>query len=391
LSREQLLDLVAYLLRRPGSSAAEPLAAAVSDAGPRDAAEGAAAGSRSGGPTAFAGFRNWSQGKRVSGAIRRAAAKLSSVSRDLLVSILPAVLALAAGPYVLQHTFQRERELARPILSVEYAFLMRDQQPLPDAVKQLVGAITGNRLYTEFLTARLTDGHLFDLRSVHDIPGSRLSPAMRKKFAEALAAYRQHLEQAQRATAAARQGLDAMPPSELRKLAFLNLEGLPSGSDAELRQRLEEQLEGKGDRLRGALDQVATLQGALTGEATNVRMRLSILNRGATDGLIRHHGEIRYRGDTYVIKRTPAPSSDLSMMAVPVFQTNEASDSIALQSVGKIERDSMAEFWFEFVRKGDAVGSGSELCRPAEELAVTLYDHDKRPIVGRLECNQEGG
>jgi hypothetical protein len=323
--------------------------------------------------------------------VRRASPKLASLSRDLLVSVLPAVLALVAGPFVLQLTFERERALARPILSLEYAFLMRDREPMPEGLRNRLLKATETRAYLEFVTSSLAQGSSVDLRTFAEIPGSRLSPAMHRKLVDGLATYRQHLEQSLVTIGAGLQQLSGADAGELRRLAFLNLDTTLTASDQELRQRLTEKFEQRGEAIRSALRDVEDLQNATSTEASNVRMRISILNRGATDGLVRQHGEVQYRGAVYPLKRTAPPSADLTLVAVPVFQTNEATDSISLQSVGKIEKDSMADLWFEFAPKREAGEHVSALCRPSEALQVTLYDHDKQAIVGRLECNQEGG
>ena len=50
----------------------------------------------------------------------------------------------------------------------------------------------------------------------------------------------------------------------------------------------------------------------------------------------------------------------------------------------------MVEFWYSFrLSEGGPDARTDELCKPGELVSVTLYDQNRRPVLGTLECNQE--
>jgi hypothetical protein len=177
---------------------------------------------------------------------------------------------------------------------------------------------------------------------------------------------------------------------DLRSFAFDVLDNPALLDDLNPRSSLQSALQAKAQAASSMREEVSNLVTYLANVAPGVRLRLTLLNRGATDGLVRHHGEITYRGNVYPISRTAPPSADLKAMAVPVFQTNVSGDDYAAGSVGKIEQDSMAEFWFAFTPAAAGEQSSAEaVCRSGEIVEIVLFDQNRNEVRGGLECNQE--
>jgi len=313
-----------------------------------------------------------------------------SLSRDLMVNSIPAILAVAAGILFLPNAFERERTLARPLLSLEYVFLMRDSHNLPETVRTLAESLAESDVYTDFFNDAMQRGKRpMDLRMTSSLPNTRLGPEMARDLSDTVDSFREFLDQAAGRIANQQRNVGQMSTDELRQWAFLHVDGPAPLGDEALRGAVTAQLDRDGQDVESARNGAAMLQQALATGSGGLRMRVSILNKGATDGLVRHKGEIVYRGTTYELKRSSPPSSDMTI-AVPVFQTNQPDEGVALQSVGKVESDSMAEFWFDFSPSGGAGPNPVRICEEGEKVTVMLYDHERQLIPGGvLECNQE--
>lgn len=313
-----------------------------------------------------------------------------SLSRDLMVNSVPAVLAVAAGIFFLPNAFERERALARPMLSLEYVFMMRDSHNLSETVRTLAGSLANSDVYNDFFNDALQRGQRpMDLRMTSTLPNTRLGPEMARALTDTVDAFRQYLDRTTAKVADQQRNVERMSTDELRQWAFLNVDGPAPLVDDALRTAVAAQLDRDGQEVESARNGAATLQQALAAGFGGIRMRVSILNKGATDGLVRHTGKIEYRGKKYDLRRSSPPSSDMTI-AVPVFQTNQADEGVALQSVGKVESDSMAEFWFEFSPDETPGHDSSTICNARETVHVSLYDHERQLIPGGvLECNQE--
>jgi hypothetical protein len=122
-------------------------------------------------------------------------------------------------------------------------------------------------------------------------------------------------------------------------------------------------------------------------------LKISVLNRGATAGLIRNVGDLSSNGHSWQLSRcnAPKPAVDLSdlQMAVPVAVTNPSSDNERTSAVGKVEAHSMNELWFDVTAaaNGDSVANLVSSYR-ADHLAnatVVLHDHKAGTIEQKIQ------
>lgn len=118
-------------------------------------------------------------------------------------------------------------------------------------------------------------------------------------------------------------------------------------------------------------------EAALTSAATSspeIRVRLTLLNRGDRDALVRPQAEIRYRGKLYPMVRMAPHDGDR-----------------AVGPTGKVEQVSMAEFWYTFRTAGlDTSDASAQVCRSGETVDVVLFDQDRRGVQRTLTCDGEG-
>jgi len=311
--------------------------------------------------------------------------------KSSLANLLPWALALALAPIVVPWSFERDRAAAKPKISIEYAFLSRQSQSIPNDVANQITEASRQSIYRAFVQSRLMSGARADMAAFL-VPGSRLGPEMRQQLLVEAAALREYLDQLQKELGAQKSSLAQLPEEELRSFAFSVLDDPSSLDEANPREFLSKALSEKASSVASLRELVAKLENIVTTSVPEIRVRLTLLNRGATDGLVRHHGEIKYRGETYSMTRTAPPSSDLNQLAVPVFQTNAGGDDFSAGSVGKIEQDSMGEFWYAFRPKPEPRDADLKtLCRPGERVSVLLYDQNRSAVRGTVECNQEEG
>lgn len=307
--------------------------------------------------------------------------------KSSLSNILPWVLALALAPIVVPWSFERDRAAAKPKVSVEYAFLSRQSQAIPREVADAIGRWSGQSFYQAYRQHRQIGGPQPDV-AAFILSGARLGPKMYQGLQTEVLAFRKYLEGQQASLSDQKLRLESVPEDELRSFAFDVLDDPSTLDESNARGFLSAAIGAKAVAVRQLQEDLGSVERVLAESAPEIRIRLTLLNRGATDGLVRHHGEIAYRGKSYELKRTAPPSSDADVLAVPVFQTNAADYSAG--SVGKIEQDSMVEFWYSFrLSEGTTDPQPDELCKPGELVSVTLYDQNRSEVLGTLECNQE--
>jgi hypothetical protein len=138
------------------------------------------------------------------------------------------------------------------------------------------------------------------------------------------------------------------------------------------------------------LKSITDMVDAASPPASDFSLKVSVLNRGDTDGLIRSTARLDVPGLGFSIPllRTAPPKQPTALQttfAVQVAVTNPQETVIREQSVGKIEKHSMVEFWYvvderklstthlaAFVQRlpiGDSV-----------EFWLTLTDQERREI-----------
>ncbi|TKB25455.1 hypothetical protein FCL47_12985 [Desulfopila sp. IMCC35006] len=403
LSDEQLLQLFSLLLKKRNSRGADR------SAEPDSAVNHFGNSAETSGQKGCVPQHLTKQGLLVRLKKQRAALKKSVraifLDRDFwksgLSNTIPWVIALIAAPMVVPFTFQRERAAAEPDLSIEYAFLSEQSRPLPKDIVELMNRMLNQQRYLEFVSASMVEGERDNLL-VHITPGARLSPEIIGHIVSGTSAFQDYLEQLLRELERQKAQLKTLDLKELSTLAFHILDDqLPSDENA-LRATVGSALNDKIAGVKSLVADANRIQEAIKVNTSDILVRVMLLNKGARDGLVRNRGKLVYRDDrdrdrkrdpvlVYEMERTPPPSAELNTMSVPVFQTNEPEDYYATRSVGKIEKDSMAEFWYQLSSKTNQVSDVFRLCQQGEQLEVILNDHNKAEVPGgKLNCKQDG-
>lgn len=397
LSEEQIVQLVADLLEERKKSRESSQAAPIEQVRSRvPAQEPVPEREATPGPTLGRnwGTRSWKWlAARGAALVGLFAAGRSLVSekdfwRICLANTIPFAIALPLSLLIAPYAFERDRAAAEPKISIEYALISRDSQLLTEKAVEMIADTSRQPIYRSFVVSRIMSGSTANVGSFN-MQGARLSAALHEKLLAEIAAFHEHLNELRDQVSVDKAELEGLDDSELQRFAFRVMED-PSRLDASApRAFLLRELNEKVARIDELLTRRTRLLKELSGIPSSIRVRLTLLNRGATDGLVRHEGELTYRGIDYAIRRTAPPGPVLESTAIPVFQTNAVVNEYSATSVGKIERDSMSEFWYEFrLNAGSKIEVEDKLCQSSELIKVTLYDHNRDHVQSTLECNE---
>jgi hypothetical protein len=168
------------------------------------------------------------------------------------------------------------------------------------------------------------------------MPGVRLGSVMQERLFGAISLYERYLDETRRTLSADIEALPTLSSDKLPMAGHEELDSIAYLDNGKIREKREARYGERMGNIASAMNTLSTLKARLINVPAIFRMKMSILNKGATDGLVRHRGSIRYRGNYHTIKRTAPPSSDLSMTFVPVYQTNKVGEN----SITAINRKS---------------------------------------------------
>ena len=111
---------------------------------------------------------------------------------------------------------------------------------------------------------------------------------------------------------------------------------------------IEKEMENESDLLRLINNLLNKLNFESSKNINDLKFKLSIQNKGNTDGLIKSIGEMSILGEdiSFPIINIPPPKKKSNVMAIAVTIADEEPEAPTSQSVGKIEKHSLKEFWF---------------------------------------------
>jgi hypothetical protein len=316
--------------------------------------------------------------------------------KTVLAAIVGAFVALLVSPFTQSLSFLVNEYLARPILTIEYVEVVPEERPVSFPAREVQALLTSQGFRSGLMRGIGAEPGLMVFQGrkdtatpteVQSLKGAteRLLAAVERRTVD-LGTFRKVLgsgptEAQVREVAAKYRGpvMAMVPVEDVRSLKASLLATIETESAA-----LAETVR-LGKSVLKALGQAGDLP------ARKIKLKLSVLNRGSTDGLIRHVGELRVPRDNLTVKirrsAPPTKSGDDSLfaMAVPVAVTNPAADTERATSVGKVEKNSMSEFWMEVdetATSKDAVLTFAGLATEdrLREVSITLLDHQNRKI-----------
>jgi hypothetical protein len=310
-------------------------------------------------------------------------------------ALIAAGVVILLSPFSLYLSNWLTEHFSRPIMSLEYAECYKEDLRIPIPAQAAHDFLASDG-FQEIVTK---EPRAFS-RLPELVQGARdLSPSEYRSVQKTLQAFVVHLSERMSKLVSLKTAAEAKPPvEEARRLAaeyngippdFAPLGGDASSISSDLLQKIDHDCGLYSESLELARKLTAALEGLGKDTPVRLRLKMSILNRGGTDGLIRNLGRITFNRTnlTLPIKRTGpmGPASPLSPMAVPVTVVNAMDEAKPSGSVGKVEKNSMSEFWFEVDsanltpdarKRYAAVTSASQV----GGFDVVLFDQEKHTI-----------
>lgn len=322
------------------------------------------------------------------------------VGKTVLAAIVGGVVALLVSPFTQSLSFLVNEYLARPILTIEYVEVVPEERPVSFPAKEVQALLTSQGYRSGLMRGIGADPGLMAFQGGKDAATAteiqtlkaateRFLTAVEKRSTD-LGTFRKVLvsgstEAQVREVAAKYQGpvVAMVPLGDVKSLRASMLAAIETES-AVLAETID-----LGKSLLKALGQAG---GRPLGK---IKLKLSVLNRGSTDGLIRHVGELRVPSGnlTVKIRRSSPPAKPggdvLFAMAVPVAVTNPAPDTERATSVGKVEKNSMSEFWMEVDETAtpkETIMAFAGLATDGRlgEVTIALSDHQNKKIERKV-------
>lgn len=325
------------------------------------------------------------------------------IDKIVLAAIVGAFVALLVSPFTQSLAFLINEHLARPILSIEYVEVVPEEQPVSFPAKEVQALLTSQGYRSGLMRGVGAEPGLM----VFQVPKDTATPTEIHSLKVATERFVKAIEQRTMDIGAFRKTLGpGSTEAQVREVAAKYQGSVISmvqmGDVRSLRASLLAAIEAESATLAETIDLGKAVLTAI-GQASDrvpqkIKFKLSVLNRGSTDGLIRHAGELRIPKDnlTVKIRRSLPPTKPnanaLFAMAVPVAVMNPAPDTERTTSVGKVEKNSMIEFWMEIdetMTPKNAFSAFAELAFHDQlgEVTIVLSDHQDKKIERKVVLN----
>lgn len=324
------------------------------------------------------------------------------VGKVVVAAVVGSVVALLVSPILQTASFLINEYLARPILSIEYIELVAEPQRVSLPSAQIQALLVSQGYRASLMQGFGGDARLMAFQGRDEISSAEL-PSVKasvERFSRAVERRLSDLATSLKALSS------SASEAAVRAIAAKYGSGAPlfaaSQDVTSLRSALLATIQTESESLREAAQLAEAVLKALAppqvGEIGLVRFKLSVLNRGNTDGLVRHVGELKVTGTPLVlaIRRSSPPTRPFESVVargVPVAVTNPPADSERPTAVGKVEKNSMSEFWVEVDDTASPQGALTTLRRligegKVDEVEIVLFDHQNKRIEHRFRPPQ---
>ena len=290
-------------------------------------------------------------------------------------------------------SFYLSQFLSRPVLSIEYVETV-SAEPVITVSASAIGALVQSPGYMTFISE-----HPAERATIY--PGLRgsLSVEQAKQLVRSLGTLEKDLREKLARIKAIEKDLTRETNPANVKLMIQNYTGPLFNSFAVVNDPLTsmkasflQQLQADAGPASDLLEKTESILKSVrdpTSPAANVQFKVSVLNRGDTDGLIRSVGrfellDAKLSTEISRIEQPKPVNSTASALAVPVAVTNPP-DAIREQSVGRVEKHSMIEAWFAINEKKLSASQSTSLTGllphiQSSRFRITLTDQENSEI-----------
>jgi len=332
-----------------------------------------------------------------------ARSNIHPVVQAVIGALAGGVAGLFVAPISQILSFELGEHLSRPILSIEYVepIIHRSSIRIPTSeLAELVGSpsfqfaslqgIAGVQQLRTFQTSseQLDPSETERLRGIC----ARISESIGNRL-DNLAAWQDRLE-ADNSESDVREIATQLLGSQAAAAAFVN--------DVDtLKAMISSQINYQVQSISALKDDIDVLTKKLSASQeegiSNIVLKVSVLNQGRTDGLIRNIGEMRIGGRDIVVPlhrtepvENTSPKINL-FQSVPVTVTNQQREATRRRGVGSVDSNSMSEYWFEADRDrlADATWERIEeaVADPGQQITLVLYDQDEARVEGAFSLS----
>ena len=294
------------------------------------------------------------------------------------------LIAFAISPISIFMGFKLNDYLARPILSIEYISAKPTIQISGKDVIQKY--FTVSELYHQFVMQSAGPNSI-DLQKFQPETENIAQTELLSSIFTQFDLYLNYITAQINTFKRKESDLNLMRRSELGIDAAFYLEpGIDIIDTTLLRSLLRKEFDEKIRLLGKEADEVKQLKNQVIPIVSNIELKVTILNKGSSDGLLRNTGIITIGDSTYHLERIPEPLSQNILNAVPTFNVNPGSDLLLSNSVGRIGKNTMLDLWYKITSTQSGT-SCTDLCKSGR-YKIILYDQNNEEIYKTEICTK---
>lgn len=275
------------------------------------------------------------------------------IRNTILSALVGAMVAIILVPISQTISFMLNEYLSRPILSIEYLEFLPEEHIQLDEFKNMCQSDEFNNYCV--MKNMKTAINLMSLQSGK----ATLSLEEKSELNDALSKFKAELSSRILFLKTIQNNISSNKSEESIKKAYAKYHGAAAQysmmmiTTENMQTSLSSSLQVEKDALNIIDKTVSRIIESLNKNSNQIvgtlKIKVSVLNRGDTDGLIRNVALLRLSNSNISVslKKITLPANELTLQSVPVTVVNPSEDSQRSTSVGKIERKSMTEIWYE--------------------------------------------
>jgi hypothetical protein len=329
---------------------------------------------------------------------------MTTLSKESLMPIFLTALVTALGtllilPFSITLGFWLNDYLARPILSVEYAELIPEASRVPLPSTELTNIVQSSHYRSSLMKGQVGRANMLMtyLQKTQGLTSQEVD-----ELKDMVKQYMKIIDDRESSLNSLISKLNGKPTDEqLREIAlsyagpagqYMTMQDQSDTIHKSLSAQIKNELSTGKESKSLAMRLLKKIDGASSDSIEKIRVKISILNRGNTDGLIRGVGKIHFIDSNLELPiRTCLPPRKKNVPAIMVTLAEELPEPASSKSVGKIEKRTMTEFCYEidrnkyenvFIELVKEIASNNH-----SKFEVLLNDHENKPVTAKACFN----
>lgn len=330
---------------------------------------------------------------------------MTTLSKESLKTIFLTALVTALGtlliiPFSITLGFWLNDYLARPMLSVEYAELIPEASRVPLPSTELNNIVQSSHYRSSLMKGQVGRANMLMtyLQKTQGLTSQEVD-----ELKDMVKQYMKIIDDRESSLNSLISKLNGKPTDEqLREIAlsyagpagqYMTMQDQSDTIHKSLNAQIKNEISTGKESKSLAMKLLKKIDGASTDSIEKIRVKISILNKGNTDGLIRGVGKIHFIDSNLElpIRSCPPPKKKNVTMAIMVTLAEELPKPASNKSVGKIEKRTMTEFWYE-IDRNEHESVFIELVKEItsnnhSKYKILLNDHENKPVTAKASFN----